>query len=156
MAKVYGVNTGGNLQGQPFQSVPSDLAYGTDEVINRDYAALTTSNDIGDTIVLCSVPSNSFLSPGATVYYDALGTGVELEIGDATYPAGLSAAFSVASAGSAALHQKFTAGQIAYPLWKKLGYSSDPGGNITLLATIQNANVGSGGNVGWNITGKHH
>ncbi len=153
---VNGVLVDAVIAATPGAIVPNLFANGSDNVLRRDYAALTTANNIGDTITLGTFKSNTYLDPASVIWFDALGTGCQLNIGDANHTSGLASALAVAAAGNAHINKSFVPGHMGYPLWQHLGYASDPGGNITLIATIANAAPTSNGNVGWKLVGVQH
>lgn len=156
MATLYGALVGALIQaGKGFAGVSNRFKDGSDDILIRDTVALTTANLIGDVIVLGTFKSNAYIDPAATLWNDALGASVTLNIGDSVHPTGLASALAVTNAGNAAIHKAFTPVMMGYPLWQKLGYSADPGGFLTLQAVIAGANIATPGSLAWKIVGKN-
>ena len=156
-AKLYGT-----LVGQPYQNIvatgfgmiPNRYKDGTDQVLWRDTVALN-GNLIGDQISLAILKSSAYIDQGNSfLWFGACGTGCTINIGDVNHANALGAALSLAAAGSASIEPAFVPGWIAYPLWQRLGYASDPGGNLELLATFAGANPANV-NMSWQICGRN-
>ena len=94
-----------------------------------------------DTISLGVFPSNTVLDPdGCMAWFDDLGTGVTMDVGDADNPDALVDGQDVAAAaGSFSLLKTVDLADHFKPLWQMLGHATDPGGNIELVATILGA-----------------
>lgn len=153
VTKVKGSLVGTKVAAAGFANVDSFLKDGTQKVLQRDLAALANTNVIGDQISLGIFKSNTLLDPRSYMWWDAAGAGVTVNIGDVNHANALGAAVSIAAAGNGALWAAFTPAKIGQPLWQVLGYASDPGGTIELLATIAGANVANAANVAWQILG---
>jgi hypothetical protein len=153
MTQLTGSLVGALVAKAGFAAVPNRFKDGSDHILVRD-TVLTAGNLIGDTVVLAILKSTAFIDPAATIWFDAFGTSATLNIGDVNHVSGLASAIAIASAGSSNLHTSFTAAMMGYPLWHKLGYSSDPGGLITLLATFAGANPANA-NLAWKIVGQN-
>jgi hypothetical protein len=154
MANLLGSLVGTPIaSGAGFAAVPNRFANGSDDLLIRD-TVLTAGNVIGDTVTLGTFKSTAFIDPASAIYFDAFGAGATLNIGDVNHVNGLTAAVSIAAAGSASLNGAFSAAKMGYPLWQRLGYASDPGGLITLIATFAGANPANA-NLAWKIVGKN-
>lgn len=137
----------GNLVGQAFNpsnTAPKQTGFGlhrgTDHVLFRDVIELSAA-PANDTIFLGKYPSNTILDPdGCICWFDDLGTGVSMDVGDANDVDALTDGQDVATAaGSFNLMKTVDVANYFKPLWAQLGYASDPGGELTLYATILGA-----------------
>ena len=159
MAKLYGQLVGAPVQGLLTTGAglaSNDFKDSTDLVLWRDFAT-TRGNVIGDQVSMGLYPSRAWLDPVRCQYvYDAFGAGCTLNIGDATHPSGLVAARNIAAVGAPLLFAQTTAAAVmSQPLWQRLGWASDPGGQIELLATFAGANPANA-NLGWQFFGRRH
>lgn len=152
---LLGQLVGANVAKSGFAGVLNRFKDGSDDILIRDYANVLNTNLIGDIIVLGTFKSTAFIDPAAMLWFDAFGAGVTLNIGDVNHANGLAAALDVSGAGSANLIKTFTASKMGDPLWKRLGYASDPGGLLTIQAVIAGANVGNNASIAWKIVGKN-
>jgi hypothetical protein len=159
MTKLYGQLIGAPLQNLRTTGMLSPIApvYGNsrDALLVRDGVTLN-GNVIGDTISLATLRATAFIDPVFSIIaWEALGAGVTLSIGDAAHPGGLLSAYSVAGASNTGMVAfGFPAAQIAAPLWQRLGYASNPGGVIELLASFGGANPANV-NLSWEIWGRN-
>lgn len=149
----------GALAGQaynPANTTPKPVGFGlergTDHVLIRDVIELSAAA-ANDTIFLGKFPSNTVLDPdGCICWFDDLGTGVTVDVGDSSNADGLVDGQDVASAaGSFSLLKTVDVANYFKPLWAQLGYTSDPGGLLELYATILGA--AATGTVAWQIKG---
>lgn len=151
----------GSLVGTPaaaagFAGIPNRFANGSDDILVRDTVGFTSANVIGDYAVLGTFKSTAYLSPSCKMWWDAFGTSVTLNVGDVNHPTGLTSGLDIHAAGNGDLAVTFNASKMGQPLWKRLGYATDPGGNIQLLAIIAGAQVVSATpNLAWQIAGKN-
>src|SRR6185437_12487280 len=99
MAKVFGVLVGAMLQLSPPRFPVGALQGEFEKRIVFDRVALN-ANAAADVISLGKVSIDAILDPSATLYYDALGANTQLQVGNADYPAALSAAAATSSAGT--------------------------------------------------------
>ena len=157
-AKLYGQLVGGPVQALNsglIGIVPPHCKDSVDLILTRDYAT-TNGNVIGDQISLGSFKSTAFvaLDQNSGVLSDALGAGVTGNIGDATHPSALVSGVNLATAAWRGVSGNLTAAQIAAPLWRRLGWSADPGGLIELLLTFAGANPANG-SVAWQLCGRN-
>lgn len=156
MTILYGSLVGTALQSTGFPAVSNRFKDGSDDILIRDTVQFTNANVIGDQVLIGVFKSSAYIDPSALVWFDAFGAGVTMNIGDVNYPSGLAAGLAISAAGNANLIKSFTAAQMGYPLWQRLGYAADPGGMITLYGTIAGANVGNAApNFAWKIAGKN-
>lgn len=153
MANIKGSLVGTPSASSGFPGIPNTFKDGTDDILVRD-TVLTAGNIINDTVTLGVFKSTAFISAGSTLYFDAFGAGATLDIGDANHTQGFAAGLDIHAAGTAALQQTFTAAKMGQPLWQRLGYGADPGGNITLIGTFKGANPANA-NLAWQIAGKN-
>lgn len=153
MTKLYGSLVGTPVQKSGFPAVSNFCKDGSDHILMRDTVAFANTNVIGDSVSLGVFRSAALISPSAKIWWDAFGAGVTMNIGDVNHANGLAAALDIHAAGAGDLIQTFTAAKMGQPLWKLLGYASDPGGAIELLGTIAGANVGNAANFAWQIAG---
>lgn len=120
------------------------------------FVADTFEGDLAqnDTLVLGAIPSNAIIDPiQSKIWFDDLGTSVVMDIGNANDTDNLASDVDVAAAASSAsILASVDIANYYKPLWKLLGYSTDPGGKLTLYATFQAANPASG-SVAWQIVG---
>lgn len=126
------------------------LAQGVSEVVG---GVLT------DRVVLGTLPLDAVLLINLSdISHDAMGTGVTLSVGDATYPAALNAAAAAATAGSRKVGASVNIDKTGAPLWEMLGYASREAAysanlkGITLYATFP-AGAAVAGTVSWTILG---
>ena len=158
MAKLYGQIVGAprqNLLATGAGLVSNDYKDSTDQVLWRDYAT-TAGNVIGDQVSLGLYSSKALFDVNRSfVYFDAFGAGCTVNVGDATHPSALAAAKSVAAAGILGFTATPYGLLVALPLWQRLGWASDPGGQIELLATFAGANPANA-NLGWQFFGRRH
>lgn len=94
------------------------------------------------------VPSNAVLRPSSSYYYEAITGVTDLDIGFANSPNALVDGDDVHLAGSQTLagHGTLTIANMAKRAWELAGYSSDPGGMLDIIATL-NANAGAAGKI---------
>jgi hypothetical protein len=162
MTKFLGQNTGQVIQslqaGAPIGGVSSLYKDGTDRVLVRDQV-VTAGNVIGDLVSLGTFRPTAYLDPFLSSFsYDALGTGVTLNIGDAAHPVAMRVAFPAATADQTLIMIVPTmpaALMVAAPLWQRLGYAAPPGAPIELLAFIAGANPVNGARLSWQIFGRN-
>lgn len=107
-----------------------------------------------DTVSLGLVPYEAILDPvGSVIFFDDMGTSITLDLGDATHTNTLVAAADVATAaGSVSALKAVDIINHGFPLWKMLGYTTNPGGNCELLATLAGGNPAAG-TLAWQIIG---
>jgi hypothetical protein len=158
MAKYYGSLVGTPVQGLQTSGVGfvSDrYKDGKDQILVRDVYTMA-GNVATDTISLALLKSTAYIDQGNSfMWWGALGAGVTLSVGDATHPTALANAVAAATLGSGPLSPAFIGAWMAYPLWQRLGYAGDPGGNIELLATIGGAAPANGMTLAWQIFGRN-
>jgi hypothetical protein len=158
MAKLYGVIVGSQvnlLLTGGIGIVPPDLKDTSDLVIARDYVTFA-GNVIGDQVSLGVFRSSAYIDLlSSYVLRDALGAGCTCNIGDITYPSGFVAGLNLNVAGWVQVKTGMGAAGMAGLLWSKIGYPSDPGGNIEILLTLAGANPGAG-SFGWQFSGRNH
>lgn len=131
--------------GAPHKQAPSGVHKSALTLLVIDRAVWAAAADIGSTVDMVDLPSTCIPLPGdCPVIRTALGAGVTMSIGDATYPSGLVNALDVAAAGQADLLASKAASTWGDPLWKLLGYPADPAKNIRLRATFAGANAAAG------------
>lgn len=152
MTKFVGSLVGALVASTGFPGVSNFCKDGSDHVLVRDTAALATSN-IGDVVSLGFFKSTALIEPTAKIWFDAFGAGVKLNIGDVSSATALANQIDVSAAGSADLLKGFTAAKMGQALWQLLGYGSDPGGTLELLATVASANGNANVNLAWQIKG---
>lgn len=153
MANLFGSLVGALINAATgFAAVPNRFANGSNTVLVRD-TATTAGNVIGDTITLGVFKSTAYIDRGSTMWWGAFGAGCTLNVGDVNHPNGLNAALAVANAGTGPLMTEVP-GNIGQPLWQALGYASDPGGTLTLLATFAGANPANHA-LDWQIMGQN-
>lgn len=113
---------------------------GTDHILIRDRVELSAA-PADDRIFLGRFGSRTVLDPdGCIAWFDDLGTGVTIDVGDATNPDGLVDGQDVATAaGSFNLLKTQDVSAYFKPLWEQLGMSEDPDAPIDLYATILGA-----------------
>jgi len=156
VAKFYGSKVGTPKQTLPLRQIPSTLENGTDHVIVRDTIELAASaNDLVQAAVL---PWETVLNPSSTLYFDDLGTGTTLSLGDITYPNALVNAQDVATAaGSASALKSVDIANYFKPLWEQLGYANlaaakAVGDQCELLFKVNSA--AAAGTLTWQLTGQ--
>lgn len=122
MAKYFGALVGAiinSVQSTPL--ISTALKGGIDKLIIRDTIELNTVAN--DTVRLAVLDWDTVLSPGGQFYFDDLGTGCTLSVGDITYPNALCNAQDVATAaGSALIMKSVDIANYFKPLWQVLGY----------------------------------
>lgn len=142
MTMRYGLLTGQAYN--PANTAKKPVGFGleraTNDVLFRDVIELAAA-PANDTIFLGKYPSNTILDPySCRVWFDDLGTGITMDVGDSSNPDGLADGVDVATAAGS-FNLLVTVGIENYykPLWAQLGYASDPGGQIELYGTILGA-----------------
>lgn len=156
MAKFYGSLVGTPKQATPPRQTSHAHENGTDHVIVRDTIELAAAAN--DTVQLAVLPWETVIAPSSTFYFDDLGAGCTLSIGDATYPNALCNAQDVATAaGSALVMKSVDIANYFKPLWQQLGYASltaakAVGPFCELLAKVNSA--AAAGTLTWSIHGQ--
>ncbi len=154
MAKQFG-----SLVGTPRQAnhlVGMGYEKCTDHIIVRDKVLLAAA--AADTVQCCLVGWESILSPGSKFWFDDLGTGGTVSLGDVTYPNALANAVNTDSAaGSSDALAAVAPANYFKPLWQMLGYATlaaaqAVGAQCEMLFT-RNTAAGAG-NMAWQITGQ--
>lgn len=105
----------------------------------HDTVEITAGDSIGSTYYLAKLPSNCRIEPGSKIYFDAIGTGATLDIGDANSVDALATDIDIAAAGSANVLEAVDIADYGKYLWELLGYEKDPGGQIDLTFTLAGA-----------------
>ena len=100
-------------------------------------------NAIDDKGFFAKIPSNAIILPSSTIYHEAAGTNVTVDIGDANDPNGLATLVAVATAGSFGLLEAVAVDDLGTPLWEMLGYDEDPKTLIDLFYTVKGAETGA-------------
>lgn len=155
MAKFYGSLVGTPKRATPPALVPYVLENSSDKVLVRDTIELAAA--AADQVQLVKLPWETVLSPNSTFYFDDLGTGCTLSIGDVTYPNALCNAQDVAAAaGSALVMKSVDIANYFKPLWQMLGYASlaaaqAVGSQCELIATVNSQ--AAAGTLTWQIVG---
>lgn len=155
MTKYYGSLVGTPKRATPPTMIPNALENSSDKILVRDTIELAAS--AADTVQLGYAPWETVIAPASTFYFDDLGTGCTLSIGDVTYPNALCAAQDVATAaGSALVMKSVDIANYFKPLWQVLGYASlaaaqAVGSRCELLATVNTA--AAAGTLTWQIAG---
>lgn len=130
---------------------------GGDQVLIRDTVEVAAAAN--DFISLGKVSWESVINPHTSkFYFDDLGTGCTLSIGDVTYATALCSAQDVATAaGSADVMKSVDIANYFKPLWQVLGYASLAaakliGSRCELLAKVNTA--AAAGTLSWQIMGR--
>lgn len=112
-----------------------------------------------DTVSLGFVDWDTLMDPTlSTLAFDDFGTGVNLDVGDVTYPAALTSGQDISSAaGSINPLRSVSIANRRRPLWQMLGYASlaaarAVGPRAELLATFKDGNPGVG-TLAWTLYG---
>ena len=156
MAKFYGSLVGTPKQATPPRQTSHTHENGSDHIIVRDTIELAAAAN--DTVQLAIVPWETVLSPNSTFWFDDLGTGNTVSIGDVTYPNALcNAQDTSTAAGSALVMKSVDIANYFKPLWQQLGYASltaakAVGPFCELLAKVNSA--AAAGTLTWQITGQ--
>jgi hypothetical protein len=158
MVKLVGAMLGTAVQtlksGAAVTSAPRLCKDAADVVLARDYVTLA-GNIVGDQVSLGSYRSTTFIDTlRSYLWWDALGVGVTLNIGDLAHPTGVRTALAVAAAGNSPLFAAPPAAQIMAPLWQRLGWGADPGGMIEILAIFAGA-APANLNMAWQLFGRN-
>lgn len=151
MTKLLGALVGSQISNNNL--VSTRFSQGTDNILVRD-RVLTAGNLIGDTVSLALLKSTAFISPSSKLWWQAFGAGCTLSIGDVNHTATLTSALDVSAAGAGDLMVLFNASKMGKQLWDLLGYSTDPGGTLELLATFAGANPANV-SMAWAISGQN-
>lgn len=158
MAKFFGSLVGSViLAAQSVPLVGAALRGGTDQVLIRDTIELSAA--AADTVSLGSFDWDTVINPlNSTFWFDDLGTGNTVSIGDITYPNALCNAQDTATAaGSALVLKSVDIANYFKPLWAQLGYASlaaarAVGARCELLAKVNSA--AAAGTLTWQIVGR--
>ncbi len=155
MTMRYGSLVGIAYSGASAVALATSSAHekGTDHILIRDRVELAAA-PANDTIWLGKFPSNTVLDPdGCIAWFDDLGVGITMDVGDSSIVDGLTDGQDVAAAaGSFNLMKTVDIADYFKPLWQQLGYAADPGGFITLYATILGA--AATGTFSWQMKGQ--
>lgn len=122
----------------------------------RSLITITNGDSIASKYFIGSAPSNAKLKPGSLIYFDAITSVVSVDIGLA-YPNGgatilddcIVNGHDIHLAGNTALSAATGSG-VATPanmekaLWELAGLTSDPGGELDLFLTIDQAATATG------------
>lgn len=158
MAKQYGLYVDTLLRAAPPKQAPAARAGGHISQLRLDTAELVAAA-AADIVSLGFYKWETLLSPDSKVYYDALGTGVTLKIGDATDDDKLAVAAAASSAGSRSLIASIAIENYGKPLWDMLGYASLAAAKAVnsagceLLLTVAAVSTTADGTVTWDIKG---
>ncbi|PIB96511.1 hypothetical protein [Caulobacter sp. X] len=156
MTKYYGSLVGTPKRATPPALISYALENSSDKILVRDTIELAAAAAT-DTVSLVFLPWETVLAPSSAFYFDDLGTGTTLSIGDVTYPTALCNAQDVATAaGSALVMKSVDIANYFKPLWQMLGYASlaaaqAVGSRCELLATVGAA--AATGTLTWQIAG---
>lgn len=158
MAKIFGTLVGApvsSLAATGFGAVSDRYKDGRDQVLWRDSVTLA-GNVIGDQISLGLFRSTAYLDQGdSLLWFGACGASCVLNIGDATHATALASGLAVAAAGTSPLQAAWQPLWIGMSLWQRLGWASDPGGTIELLATFAGANPANV-SLAWQVSGRNN
>lgn len=105
----------------------------------HDTVEITAGDSINSKYFLAKVPSNARIEPQSQIHFDAIGTSVTLDIGDANDPDGLATFIDISAAGSSIVLEAVDIEDYGKYLWELLGYSEDPGGQLDLYGTLKGA-----------------
>ncbi|PZQ63356.1 MAG: hypothetical protein DI570_09190 [Phenylobacterium zucineum] len=158
MAMFYGSIVGAvisALSSNPLVSVAHKD--GADRIIIRDTVELAAAA-ANDTVSLVKVDWETVINPDTSKFwFDDLGTGNTVSIGDVTYPNALcNAQDTSTAAGSALIMKSVDVANYFKPLWQVLGYASlaaakAVGTKCELLAKVNSA--AATGTLTWQIFG---
>jgi hypothetical protein len=115
--------------------------------------SVTTSEIIGDRLWIGRISSSAIILPQSLITHAALGAGVTMNVGfsGAGQAALLASALAVATAGTKSPIAAVTTPNLKNRVWQLAGLTSDPGGELEMIATIAGANVTSAGTVDFSI-----
>lgn len=126
----------------------------------QDRCEIPTGVEVGSKIYIGDISwdfiPNRDLS---TLYFDDMGTGVSIDLGDANDPDALIDGQDVsAAAGSASLLKTVDIDKHGDPMWKLLGYATrdaagKTGPKARLYITIAGANLGNAATIAWTLAG---
>ena len=143
------------LQSTPLVSIA--LKGGTDTAFIRDTCEVAAA--AADTVTLGKLDWESLINPVTSVFwFDDLGTGNTVSVGDASFPNALcNAQDTSTAAGSALILKSVDIANYFKPLWQQLGHATLAaakltGKQCTLLAKV-NAAAGAG-TLTWQIMGR--
>lgn len=130
-----------------FTTTPSKL--GATKKVNGEITVLhdtlvfSSGDAIADKGFAFKIPSSAMILPSSMVYHEGAGTGVTLNLGDATSTAGLASLVDVSAAGSFSALEAVAVDDYAKPVWEMLGYSEDPKALLDVFYTIRGAATGA-------------
>lgn len=158
MANQFGSLVGAIIsavQSTPLVSIA--LKGGGDQVLIRDTCEVAAS--AADTVTLGKFDWETIINPGASMFwFDDLGTGNTVSVGDASFPNALCNAQDTATAaGSALILKSVDIANYFKPLWQQLGHATLAaakltGAQCTLLAKVNAA--AAAGTLTWQILGR--
>jgi len=108
-----------------------------------DKVVAAASDAVDDKLYAFKLRSNAIILPSSTVYHEAAGTSVTVNIGDDNDPDGIASLVDVASAGSFSVLEAVAVDDYGKELWELLGYSEDPKALIDVYYTIKGASTGA-------------
>lgn len=111
------------------------------------YSKISVASDgIGSVHLLARLPSNARLKPGSTVYFSALTGLTDYDVGigrDGVILAGkqdyLVNGEDIHTAGNVLMLKNVAVGSLGKLLWEHAGYTSDPGGMLDIIGTVNAA-----------------
>ena len=156
MQTFYGSLVGAVKMLNPSHLVPMAYEHTSDHILVRD-RLLLAGGVAGDQIFLERLGWETVLDPISTIWFDALGAGVTLSVGDVTFPAGLAPPAAAAAAGNMKVLGGLFISKYFLPLWQQLGYADlkaakKIGDQCNLIATL--AGAAAAGNVVWQLQGQ--
>jgi hypothetical protein len=159
MAKFYGSLVGAVLQLTPPRQVDMAYANTKDQILVRDTIEVNAiaANDV---VQLAVVGWETVIDPsGSDFWFDDLGTGGTVSVGDITYPNALANAVNTDSAaGSSKVCVSVDIANYFKPLWAMLGYATlaaaqAVGAQCELLLKRNTAAVTGICTISWQIRG---
>jgi len=139
MATLYSDNYTKALQNEPREAVDASQWKGRVRLMfDTIETGITAATDI---IYAARLPSRAVILPDSTCYFDDLDVS-SMDFGDSNDPNGLMSAVDMATAaGNASILEAHGIANYGKPLWSLLGYTADPGGELDLYYTVNDAGV---------------
>lgn len=112
-------------------------------IVHYDKVVGVSGDAVDDKLYIAKLPSTALILPSSTIYHEAAGTSVTVNLGDATTTDALASLVDVSSAGSFSVFENVAVDDYAKPLWELLGMSEDPKSDIDVYFTIKGAALGA-------------
>ena len=144
MATIYSASVYNGSTGKAARAIKASAPHrgATDNI------AVPSGTAINDQIIMAKVMSNAILLPSSILINTALGASVTMDIGFLEKSANeLATGLAMNTAGQKSVLAGVSTANTGKAAWELAGYSADPKGELTIVATIKGAATSSAGNI---------